>query len=288
MKKSMTSILILLMILGVENIFSQSASNPLRPGQKKNVIYFGPVAGYNRSFHTTDYKVTEPENDAVACPSFTEGSNNGYFFGISGEYLIGNVKNSRSSIIGKIVYNTLPSTLSQGGGDELSSSILDPTTGAPTVLKTSVDHSLDIEYNLISTEIIYKFNFKGNFGVTVGPVIDLVMSSNNTQRMTIVGTDKEQAIFYDYTRRDDPDIIAAGITFEDGGRTRVVDRNFGADISNFRMGLKFGLQYTFYLQQLIVVPNFNYNFGLTNLSTVRDWRVSAIQVGVDVRWAFKY
>jgi hypothetical protein len=35
---------------------------------------------------------------------------------------------------------------------------------------------------------------------------------------------------------------------------------------------------------MYVVPNFNYNFGVTSLSADDDWRVSALQFGVDIRF----
>jgi hypothetical protein len=38
---------------------------------------------------------------------------------------------------------------------------------------------------------------------------------------------------------------------------------------------------------LTIVPAMYYNFGVTNLSSQESWRVNALQVGVDLRWAVK-
>jgi len=284
MKKFTTSIMILLIAFGADTLFAQD--NPLAPQRKNDVIYFGPVLGYNRSMHSTDYTVEPAANDGGApCPSFTEGNENGFFFGMTGEYPLGDIKGSKSSIIAKVVYSTMPAYLEVGATEGELPSLVDDV-----LLKTDVTHAIDLTYNLIATEIIYKFNFAGAIGVTVGPTIDFALAVENKQVMQITGPDKDRVRFLDYERYlDNPELEEfAGVTFEEGGKVRTVDRNFDADVSNFRLGLKVGLQYTINLSQIIVVPHLTYNFGITNLSTKQDWRVSAIQAGFDVRWAFKY
>lgn len=290
MKKFTTSIMILLIAFGADTLFSQD--NPLAPQRKNDVIYFGPVLGYNRSMHSTDYNVEPTVDDGEApCPSFTEGNENGFFFGLTGEYPLGDIKGSKSSIIAKIVYSTMPAYLEVGAEEGELPSLVDNV-----LLRTDVNHAINLTYNLIATEIIYKFNFAGAIGVTVGPTIDFALAVENEQVMEITGPDKDRVRFLDFERFEEyeknptPELEEEfqGVSFNETGRVRTVDRNFDADVSNFRLGLKVGLQYTINLEQLIVVPHLTYNFGITNLSTKEDWRVSAIQAGFDVRWAFKY
>jgi len=61
------------------------------------------------------------------------------------------------------------------------------------------------------------------------------------------------------------------------------------DVSKLRIGLKVGLQYEINIPgQFYLVPAVYYNLGLTNLSQEEDWRVSALQIGLDIRRAIRF
>ena len=81
--------------------FSQAA-DPRKPQAKKSPILVGPVAGYNKSMHSGGFSSIAADAN---CPTFETGTENGYYFGFSLEYLLGDPKNANSSIIARAVYD---------------------------------------------------------------------------------------------------------------------------------------------------------------------------------------
>lgn len=172
-------ILVLLLLTSVGTVWAQQElANPLIPAKAKPRIYVGPVVGYNRALHSSGFQSVAGD---VLCPDFTSGTDNGYYFGFSGEYLLGKPQDSKSSIIARIVYNYLPANYSEPG-DVLPS--LDPNG---VVVESSVRHVAEIKYSLIDLELIYKLNlFNSSFGVVVGPTIGMVLQSKREQRLELV------------------------------------------------------------------------------------------------------
>jgi hypothetical protein len=57
-------------------------------------------------------------------------------------------------------------------------------------------------------------------------------------------------------------------------------------VSSTRFALKFGVQYEIITGGKIdFIPGFFYNLGLTNATQNEDWKVSAIQASIDIRFA---
>ena len=97
---------------------SYGQDNPLAPAQEGNPFYVGPVFGYNRVMHNTNKPaVSIDQEGAPKCPNFENGSANGFFAGLSYELPLGEAANSKSSIIGRVLYNTFPSYFEQQGDD---------------------------------------------------------------------------------------------------------------------------------------------------------------------------
>ncbi|MFW5701780.1 MAG: hypothetical protein ACOCX7_02405, partial [Bacteroidota bacterium] len=229
----------------------------------------GPVVGFNRSMHSVDLAsfVDDP-----LCPYFQSGSANGFYAGLSFEYLLGDPARSKSSIILKVLYSTMPANL-QVTGDEYPSRVLD-AQGNDQIIYSSTEHTVDVAYDMLTFEPLYKLNlFESNFGIVVGPTIDLTMTSTRTQKMSLIEPLEAQFI-------EKP-----GYTYEDDFRTIVVADGDIPESSGLRLGVKAGVQYEILFQGFYVVPHVFYNFGVTQLSSAEDWRVNAIQMGVDVRFA---
>lgn len=241
-------------------------ATPLQPARRAPRIYVGPVGGYNNSLHSSSFQSVSGD---VLCPTFTGGTQNGYYVGLSFEYLLGKPRESKSSIIARAVYNTFPAFFSQGG-DILPST--DTATG--NVVFSEVEHTADISYSTFDIELIYKLNlFNSNFGIVIGPTVGFVADVQRVQRMNLIKPDN--AVF-----KEKP-----GTEYENFGRTAITARDQIPGHSALRLAIKAGVQYEITVGRVLVVPCAYYNFGVTKLSDADNLRVNALQVGVDVRFA---
>ena len=244
-------------------------ANPLIPAFRKPRIYVGPVGGYNKALHSSGFQSVAGD---VLCPAFESGTENGYYFGLSAEYLLGSPKDSKSSIIARAVYNYLPAAYTVPG-DELPS--IDPSNGE--VVNSIVQHVARIEYSLLDIELIYKLNlFESNFGIVVGPTVGIPIGTTLEQRMELVSP--LNATF-------DPALVP-NATYVNNGRG-IITRPEGAidDETAVRVAVKAGVQYEIPIGRVVLVPCAYYNFGITKLSATNNLRVNALQVGVDLRFA---
>jgi len=243
-------------------------ANPLLPSKKPTPIYFGPAGGVN----ITQHPMTMP----TICNSFEQGVGIGLYGGITLERLFGDVATSSSSIIFRLLFNMYPGSDSR---EDVSCNIL-PTTGGNPV-EQNVKDALNISYNAVTFEAMYKINPIPAFGlgIVVGPAIDYIITKTKkwTYELTTKGMYWNQDLFrekYPY------------VTFEDG-QTAVMYDGEVEDASSIRFGVKAGVQYEILLgSKLYVAPAIVYNFGITPVTSQHSWRVNALQVGIDARFAF--
>lgn len=255
-------------------------ADPLMPVEKKPNFYLGPVLGFNKSMHTVELKTFAQD---PLCPTFIDGSDNGFFGGISFEYLLGEAETSNSSIIARILYNNLPASMEQNDLDlptrVISISGKDTTE---TIEYTSIIHTNAVKYDLVTLEVMYKFNpIQGvGFGLTVGPTFDFALTKSQVQRMDLVRPLNAQF-------KRDPQAEAKGYRYEKNDRSIVIQDGEIPNSSAFRLGIKAGVQYEILMKGgMYLVPAIYYNFGVTNLNSDFDWRVNALQIGVDLRFSF--
>ncbi|MBK6290203.1 MAG: hypothetical protein IPF59_00390 [Ignavibacteria bacterium] len=242
-------------------------SNPLVPEKSAPRIYVGPVVGYNRSLQSSGFQSVAGD---VLCPEFTEGTGNGYYFGGSIEYLLGKPRDSKSSLIGRVVYEYMPAAYTEPG-DQLPS--LDENG---EVVYSTVDHTADIKYSFLDLEVIYKLNlFNSNFGIVVGPTVGFVIGSERVQQMNLV--EPLNATF-------DP-TFCPECEYTNNGRTVITGRDDIPDHATLRIAVKAGVQYEMPIGRLLLVPCIYYNFGITEVSPSDNLRINALQAGFDLRFA---
>jgi hypothetical protein len=207
----------------------------------------------------------------VLCPDFKEGTDNGYYFGFSGEYLLGKPEQSKSSIIARVVYNYFP------GSYELTGDTLPSINTAGEVVNSEVRHVATIKYSTVDLEAVYKLNlFNSNFGVVVGPSIGFVVQSAREQRMELVNP--PNATFA-------PDPERPDVKYTPDMRAIITAQDDLPDRSPIRIAVKAGVQYELTAGRILIVPCLYYNFGITEVSPVTNLRVNAFQAGVDIRFA---
>ncbi len=258
-----------------------SDASPLEPGKKPPRIYVGPVAGYNRSLHTGGF--ASIAKGTASCPTFEQGTENGFYLGFTAEFLLGDPKNSKSSVIARVLYDYQPAYFTVPG-DAYPSKLSDGT-----VITTEIEHTTRVKYTLLNIEVMYKFNIPGTFlGITAGPQFGFPIGGNQEQRYQLV-FDPQKPVQFPITVDSLANLPAVGDYkphFLDETRTAIV--LYEGDIidqSSFRAGLKLGLQYEILLGRFVLVPSAYYNMGLTKINTKDNWRVNALQFGADLRFA---
>lgn len=277
---------LLLVSLGFIDTKAQSdLENPLAPFQETRPIFIGPVFGYNRSLHSVSLKTfADAGNENVApCPTFENGQDNGFFVGFTYEHILGDYKNSNSSIIVRAMYQTMPSYL-EVGGDTYPSlvSIVDADGNViqQKIINSSTLHILSVDYSMATFEAVYKINpFEGmNLGFTIGPTFDYALSKTFTQKFRLM-----EPLNARFRRADNWEQL--GIRYENNDRTIVVNDGDIPNASGLRVAVKAGIQYEILMGRFYIVPGINYNFGITELSSDQSWRVSAVQAGFDIRFS---
>ena len=269
--------------------FSQAA-DPRKPQAKKSPLLVGPVAGYNKSMHSGGFSSIAADAN---CPTFETGTENGYYFGFSLEYLLGDPKNANSSIIARAVYDYQPATF-QLDGDNYPSR---PIGGSNNIVNSQIVHTSVFKYSLLNFEVMYRFNLPGTMlGLTAGPQFGIPMGGPQEQRYELQFDANNPVHFVKETEagslilKNDPIDPVVGLNgykpqYVDDTKTSIrLYEGAIIDPSSFRFALKFGLQYEILAGNLLLVPAVYYNLGLTKISTSNNSSVSAIQIGADLRF----
>jgi hypothetical protein len=273
-------VIVAMLFILVFNTYSQNET-PLNPGEEKKPFYFGPVIGYNKVYHNVEL-LTFVDNTNL-CNPFENGNANGFYAGLSFEYLIGPADKSQTSIIARVLYNSLPANLERE--QDRFPSLFVKADNSDSIIYTSTRHVGTVKYNLLTFEVMYKLNPIKNvgFGITAGPTFDFPISKTIYQTYSLVG-EPLNAQFYDSANV----IEKQGYTLSSDGRTIIIKNGTIDNAAGFRLGLKVGVQYEIILpSKMYIVPAVYYNYGITKVTSTENWRVNAVQIGVDIRFAIK-
>lgn len=273
-KYLLTTLLYVMLVAGFSTVVAQTdKDNPLTPFYEAPPTYIGPVIGYNRSMHTVDLKSFQES----LCPTFSDGQDNGFYIGFSYESHFGDHATSTQSLIFRVLYNTMPSYLETSEAPILSL-VTTPNGDAP--IESQVTNKMDVTYSMITGEVMYKLNFSQSapIGFTIGPTFDFAMTKTYVQTYELLYPDNAQ-----FKRQADWE--KSGMVYSDNDRKITVKDGDIDGSSGFRFGIKAGLQYEITQPGFVIVPAVYYNFAVTNLSSKQNWRVNALQMGVDIRFA---
>jgi hypothetical protein len=256
-------------LFSINGAFAQEAESGTDEfGGKTNAIYLGPVVGYNRSMHNIPSELASFA-DNVPCPTFKNGTANGFHVGLFYEQPFS--AKSAHSVIARAMFSTLPASFTVDG-DNLPSLADDGAGGYKTIYSTT-QHTLDVNYNMLAFDVMYKFKAVGELVLTVGPTFDLMMTKKILQKYKIIAPDNIQFI-------KQPNVV-----YEDNYRTIVVNDNEIKEGAGLRAAIKAGIQYEIRLGgRTEFIPGFFYNYAITKVTSTDDWRVNALQFSVDVRF----
>lgn len=276
MKLRLLSIVLLLALLSSGYVFAQGkGDSPIEQEGKIIIVPIGPTFGYNKSLHSVTLKTFAQDN---LCPSFENGNDNGFFAGLTYEYLFGAAESSSSSLIFKLMYSSLPASF-ETAGNELPSRVI--VNGKEEIITSTTKNTNKVVYDLMSFNVFYKFNFiegKG-LGLIAGPTIDFAMTKTQDQRMDLIKPLEAQFIRSD-------DYLAKGYKYLNNDRSIVIKDGEIPNSNAFRLGIAVGAQYEYSIKNMYVVPFVLYNYGVTKLSSDEDWNVSSLSIGVDVRFTW--
>lgn len=276
--------LICFTMMGGPTAFAQddldNYSNPLEIAGKPSAIYFGLSVGYNRVLHSAELKTFAED---LSCPVFQDGKASGFHVGGFYEQFIGE-KGTQHSVILRGLYNTFPASFTQQGDKQPSMARLPEIPGHlperdSMVWSTSMN-SNEIKYTAISLDLMYKFRAVdiqdvGGLVFTIGPTFDLINTKTRSQKLELLETNVQF-------------VPQPGKVYSPDNRTIIV---FDGEIENaqsLRFAIKAGVQMELKIPgvPIDIIPGAFYNFAFTNVDD-RDWKVNAIQIGVDLRYALK-
>ena len=274
----------ILIFTNCSTLHQGESDDPLVPKETSSAIYLGPVAGYNRSMHSvTLASFAPPAQGENLCPTFDNGSSNGFHFGLFYEQFFGPKTGSKHSVVARVLYNSFPASFTTIG-DKYKSLV--PTTNSDgtvtyNIVESTTEHDLSVSYSTLSVDLMYKFNVVGRVVLTAGPTFDFPLTKKLTQTYKLL------------TPLDASFKPVPGVVYEQNGR--VIDvyngdisAGKGGNVASFRLGMKFGVQYEIITGSIVdFIPGLFYNLALTNAADAQSWKVNAIQASVDVRFAIK-
>ncbi|MBL7974617.1 MAG: VWA domain-containing protein [Candidatus Kapabacteria bacterium] len=228
--------------------------NPLEPAMAPPRLYVGPVFGYSQSFQTSTFDMLNGTTQQVS------STGNGFMAGFSAEFLLGDPKSSKSSIIITTLYHSTPATFSTSG------TVAAFKANSPDTTSALAEFLAERKVSRLTLGITYKFNL-GNTPLVLmaGLNPSLILSNTLETKATLPGTAA----------------WAANSTTTE----RMVTTGAMANTNKFHLGAQFGLGYEFILKKIFVVPSIWYNLGLTNTTISATNKLSSIDFVLSIRFA---
>jgi hypothetical protein len=243
--------------------------NPIWYPPVRAKLLAGPRMSITRNFHSGGFRA----GDGTACIVLTDGSGWGYAGGLTAEYIAGR----NWSIIPAISYESRPGSFRQRMPD--LPVLLEGTT---LPVNQSIEAISDIDYRIISAEVLYKYELvqparSVRLSVAAGPAADLVTVGRKTQVQDLINPDNARFI------------EGSGIyPNERYGRRQVFAKNDAiGNLNRTRFSLKGGVQAEVGLfnDAIIMYPGIFCDYGLTRVSTGENWNLTSLLFQLDFRRA---
>jgi hypothetical protein len=235
--------------------------------------YFGPSFGIEMVSADSQI-ITSSTPDICNCD--ITGVGVGFYGGLSFQYLLGeDPKNSNMSLLFNVGYRLTPLTFEK----EIDNIVyLSEMIENADQLNDNVLYSQELEIGMVNGSATFVFFPIENNGLTLeaGFDIGLLLTKNVRDEMSI--NDENGLIKF----KDGLDVVE----YEDDKRIVLNDEEI-ENANAISVGLIAGISYEIFTgRSWFLVPSIKYNYQLTNISTESDTRISSIQVGIAVRWAF--
>ncbi|MEY3385712.1 MAG: OmpA family [Bacteroidota bacterium] len=243
------------MMVGLQNVHGQTDSGLTRFGVQADVS-----VGYN--IHISDFRRIDPRFPSC-CATFTIGSGIGPSVGASITYDLGTTLANEPIRIGtRVSWMDLSASFVE---DEFISYVIRGSTFSEGISR----HTVTASYGVMGiepfvsarplTSLPLRVRLGGMIGVPLGPAF-------SQQEELVEPTN-------------------AGVTFDDGSRTRNV---FSGDLpdASTQVFATIAASWPLMFQSgLEISPEIGYQFGLTNMTSSLQWSASSLRLGASVRYA---
>jgi hypothetical protein len=232
----------------------------------------GITAGYH---HILVDGISQTFVDDPLCPFFEDAKGEGYYFGILYDLFL----TENNSLGLSLNYEYLPFKFSTPG-DIYPALVDDPNNpGRFTTELSQTQHSLDINYSLLTLGLNYKlylFNHFINF--SLGPTLGYVIDKNLKQKYSIIQPENVQF-------QQSPDAIARGYRYENNNRTIVVFDNDIPRVHNYRLGVRTGIESEVSFWGFTISAGVYYNHAYTKVSKDYQWFLNYFQAGISILYS---
>lgn len=229
----------------------------------KEPIYYGVYGTYNINSYSADFSQLDGFN--TCCPGYRDGSGSGLSFGLSGKYPI-----SKTDYIGlRLGINDFAGELSRAEATYVNLHFQGKTQGEFT-------HYIDAEISAITLEPYYSYNIFSKLYLNLGLQFSSIISGshNSVEKIT---KPNNTGTFWDEE-------------LDESTNSRIRNQQSGdiPNLSAFDLGLSFGLAYEIQMNKSNTVrfmPEISYRYGVTNIVSDNDWKVSNFNIGINLFYA---
>ncbi len=267
---------IVFMLLTLAGSFKLSAQSPAPqaattrdsivylPGDTE--YYLGVVGGISFIWNTTELAIFTQLGD---CGNFEDGTSNGYFVGLTGDYVL------------------MPDFL------QLSGRIL--YSHRPVALQTECSNGLDVLYDdpdEINSELNYgsllrRHTYDGDLDYLVVDVGGRVQPLADLPIYARLSFDAGVAVFGRTFEQYEEIVLPSTALYPDGTRRLF---NGGGDIDNvntsYGVSLGIGADLPFH-PEWTLHPEVSFRYGLNSVVKGQEWKVNMLNLGLGIRWEAK-
>jgi hypothetical protein len=249
-------------------IFSAACACPLRAGAQVISITGGIAsewrAGFVAGAAVNQHIIAERIFDTLRSPLILPPEGTGIELGVTAEFRF----NDRLGVMGNLLFIDRSGESTQLLTEPVEW-LEDATTGPHTMF---AEH--DVRYALVTTELLgtwrfARFDGDADIALAAGPAFSIVVDDN-----------LRQVIDVGYDRRPNPGTPTSGQT----GEIYVVHAGDIPGVHDNRFSFVAGLFADVNAGDFNLVPGIFYDFGLNELTTLHDWKLSGLDLRLAVRW----
>lgn len=243
MKSTPRSVVLVIAVIMGSALASTLEAQPLRSG-------FGAFVDYQYNLHAADFRALP--GVPSCCPQYVDGGGSGFGIGLLYELPIAE----------RMLVAIRGSYATHGGLLQSQESTTVGIAGVPT--EALIEHSLDASLASVGIEPMLGYRIADGLFLNGGGRIGLVTTASYTQ---------------------DEVLLSPAGTFENGLRTRNAQGGEIHDASSLYSALIAGINYRLPMnaeQTLILVPELQYAFGLTQVVRDLNWTAGGLRAGVAV------
>lgn len=222
--------------------------------------YLGILGGYAKLWHNTTLEVVP---GSQTCGVFENGKSNGWFAGISGEYVL---IQKYLEVSARVIYSSRPVILEYESSNNLE--VYDPAS------KLYLPYLRHQTYSGTMSYMFFDFGFRS------APIDFLPIYIR-------LSADAGSPIFGATFSQTEAIVSPNSVLFPDGTKKHTV---YSGDIQN--TATAYGAIATIgadipFQPQLTLIPEISYRYALNSILKFSDWKTNSLQFSMGLRWEFR-